>query len=328
MIEDHSTDTTHAITVAMTGGPDVLEWAPIEIAEPGPGQLVVKVAAAGVNFIDVYHRSGFYELDLPFTPGLEGAGIVEAVGAGVSLEVGAPVAWAGSPGSYAERVIVEADGVVEVPGGVALDVAAAVMLQGMTAHYLCHDTYPLAEGESCLIHAGAGGVGNLLIQMAKARGAIVFATVGSPEKATVANAAGADYVIRYEDFEDAIGEIAGPRPLEVIYDGVGAATFERGLGLLKSRGTMVTFGNASGPPPPLDLLELGRNGSLFVTRPTLRDYVASREQLERRSGDLFRDIAAGDLEVRIGARFSMPEAAAAHRALESRATTGKVLLEA
>lgn len=312
----------------MTGGPDVLEWGPIEVADPGPGQLRVKVAAAGVNFIDIYHRTGFYELDLPFTPGLEGAGVVEAVGPDALLSVGDRVAWAGSPGSYAEMIVLSAEDVVEVPDGVAFDDAAAVMLQGMTAHYLCHDTYPLAEGESCLVHAGAGGVGNLLIQMAKARGATVFATVGSPEKAAVANAAGADYVIRYEDFDDAISEIAGPRPLAVIYDGVGAATFERGLSLLKTRGTMVTFGNASGPPPPIDLLELGRNGSLFVTRPTLRDYVASREQLERRTGDLFRDIASGDLEVRIGARFPMPEAAAAHRALESRGTTGKVLLEA
>jgi len=316
--------------VTTIGGPEVLEWGPLELAEPGPGQIAVNVTAAGVNFIDVYHRTGLYPLPLPFTPGFEGAGVVEAVGVDVSLEIGARVAWSTAPGSYAERVVMAADVVVEVPDSVGLDTAAAVMLQGLTAHYLSHDTYSLAEGDSCLIHAGAGGVGNLLIQMAKARGATVFATVGSSEKAEVAREAGADHVIDYStaDFGDAIEEIAGPRPLAVVYDGVGAATFERGLGLLGRRGTMVTFGNASGPPAPVDPLELARHGSVYVTRPTLRDYTGTRDELLQRTDDLFRWIAAGDLEVRIGSRFPLSEAATAHRALEGRRTTGKVLLEA
>jgi len=325
------TDNTHAIVVGNNGGPEVLEWAAVEVAAPGPGEVTVKVAAAGVNFIDVYHRDGLYPLKLPFTPGVEGAGVVTAIGPEVTaVEVGARVAWSGALGSYAEDRCIAAGDLVEVPEAVSLDLAAAVMLQGMTAHYLSHDTYPLAEGDTCLVHAGAGGVGHLLIQMAKARGATVFATVGSQEKAAVATAAGADHVINYaeSDFKDAVEEIAGPKPLSVVYDGVGADTFERGLELLGRRGVMVTFGNASGPPPPTDALHLMRLGSLYVTRPTLFDYNATRSQLEQRSDDLFGWIASGELEVRIGSSFPMAEAADAHRALQGRATTGKVLLDA
>ncbi len=324
------TETTGTIVVTANGGPEVLEWTETTVGDPGPGEALVKVAAAGVNFIDIYQRDGLYPLDLPFTPGVEGSGVVEAVASDVFLDVGARVAWSGSLGSYAEKRLIDADKLIEVPQGVPLDLAAAVMLQGMTAHYLSHDTYPLAEGDACLIHAGAGGVGLLLIQMAKARGASVFATVGTAEKARVAAAAGADHVVNYTDtdFKDAIEEIAGPKPLAVIYDGVGADTFERGLELLRRRGVMVTFGNSSGPPPPVDALALMRLGSLYVTRPTLFDYIATREQLEQRSRDLFKWIGEGTLEVRVGARFALSAAADAHRALQGRSTTGKALLEA
>lgn len=322
---------TNAIVVESNGGPEVLQWSPAELTAPGPGQVQVRVAAAGINFIDIYQRSGLYPLDLPFTPGVEGSGVVEAVGSEVAdLGVGARVAWSGSLGSYAENRLIAAKDLVALPDEVPLDLAAAVMLQGMTAHYLCYDTYRLEAGDACLIHAGAGGVGNLLIQITKMLGATVFATVGSSAKVKVAEAAGADHVINYAeaDFKEAIEEIAGPKPLAVVYDGVGRDTFEQGLQLLRRRGTMVTFGNSSGPPPPIDALQLMRLGSLFVTRPTLGDYTATRQQLEQRAGELFGWIASGELDVRIGARFPLAQAADAHRALEGRATTGKVLLEA
>ncbi|MDH3471765.1 MAG: quinone oxidoreductase [Acidimicrobiia bacterium] len=325
------TDKTGAIVVETTGGPEVLQWRDTEVPDPGTGQVQVEVVAAGINFIDIYQRNGLYPLTLPFTPGVEGAGVVEAVGDDVgTLEVGSRVAWSGSLGSYTQHRVLDAADVVEVPENVHLDLAAAVMLQGMTAHYLCHDTYPLQPGDICLIHAGAGGVGNLLIQMAKMRGARVFATVGTAEKAEVAQAAGADHVINYADtdFKQAIEEIAGPKQLAVVYDGVGKDTFERGMELLGRRGVMVTFGNSSGPPPPIEALQLMRLGSLYVTRPTLFDYNATRDQLEQRSTALFRMIADGTLEVRIGARFPLSAAADAHRALQGRSTTGKVLLEA
>jgi NADPH2:quinone reductase len=321
---------TNAIVVASTGGPEVLQWSQAEVPAPGSGQVQVRVAAAGVNFIDIYQRSGRYSLDLPFTPGVEGSGVVEAVGSEVEgLVVGDRVAWSGSLGSYAQHRVIAAAGVVKLPDDVPLDLAAAVMLQGMTAHYLCHDTYRLENGDACLIHAGAGGVGTLLIQMAKMLGATVFATVGSAAKAEVAKAAGADHVIDYTevDFREAIEEIAGPKPLAVVYDGVGRDTFDRGLELLRRRGVMVAFGNSSGPPAAVDPLRLMRLGSLYVTRPSLFDYTATHEQLQQRSGDLFRWIAAGDLEVRVGARLPLAAAADAHRALEGRATTGKVLLD-
>jgi len=242
--------------------------------------------------------------------------------------VGDRVAWSSALGTYAEQVAIPGDKAIAVPEAVDLEVAAAAMLQGMTAHYLAFDTFPLVAGSVCLIHAGAGGVGLLLTQIAKRLGATVFATVGSADKAELAAAAGADHVINYaeEDFVEAVVGIAGERPFDVVYDGVGRATLAKGFGLLAKRGLMVTFGNASGPPDPLDLLDLMRGGSLYVTRPTLFDYVATPQQLRTRAGDLFRWIGDGDIDVRIGARFDLGEAAGAHRALEGRQTTGKVLI--
>jgi len=317
-----------AIQISATGGPDVLAWTTVDDPRPGPDDVVVRLAAAGVNYIDTYHRSGLYPLALPFTPGVEGAGEVVAVGANAGgMAVGDRVAWAQAPGSYAELVRVPAVVAVAVPDGVGLDVAAAAMLQGLTAHYLVHDTFPLQSGQRCLIHAGAGGVGLLLIQLAKRLGAEVFTTVGSLDKVELVKAAGADHVIRYrdEDFGTAVEAIAGTRALDVVYDGVGQAVFERSLTLLRRRGYMVTFGNASGPVDPIAPLRL-MQGSLFLTRPTMGDYLASRDELERRARDLFTWIAAGELGIRIGERVPLADAAEAHRRLEGRATTGKVLL--
>jgi NADPH2:quinone reductase len=318
------------IQVTRHGGPEVLEWVELDDPEPGPRDLVVDLAAAGLNFLDVYQRSGLYPMTLPFTPGSEGAGVVRAVGSEVTLfGEGDRVAWSSVLGSYAQQVRVPEAAAVAVPEGIGLDVAAAVMLQGMTAHYLALDTFPLKEGDRCLVHAGAGGVGLLLIQIAKRFGAEVFTTVGSSEKAELATDAGADHVIPYRDtdFGSAVEDIAGPRPLDVVYDGVGKAVFARSMELLRRRGTMVTFGNASGAVDPVAPLELTRGGSLYLTRPTLADYVATREELERRASDLFAWIADGSLHVRIGARVPLAEAAEAHRAIESRETAGKTLLE-
>ena len=319
-----------AIRVSNNGGPEVLEWSSTPKPSAGPDGLLVRVEAAGVNYIDTYHRTGLYPLELPFTLGLEGAGTVTEVGAAVDgFAAGQRVAWAGASGSYAEFVAMPASVAVHVPDNVESDVAAAVMLQGMTAHYLAKDTYPLDPGEKCLVHAGAGGVGLLLIQIAKLLGAEVFATVSTAEKAALAANAGADHVINYteNDFGEVVESITGPKALDVIYDGVGAATFDRGLELLRPRGLMALFGQSSGVVEPFDLGKLARFGSLYVTRPSLFAYIADRADLEKRAADLFEWIGAGDLEVRIGARFPLAEAADAHRALEGRRTTGKVLLE-
>lgn len=321
-----------AVQITETGGPDVLRWTDVDPPTAGPGQIVVDVLASGVNFIDTYHRTGLYPLPMPSVLGLEAAGVVSAIGPDVHrdsddpIAVGDLVAWSMAFGSYAEQVAVNADMVVPVPEGVSAEVAAATMLQGMTAHYLVNDTHPLAAGEKCLIHAGAGGVGLILIQLAKLIGAEVFTTVGTEEKEALARGAGADHVIRYRDvdFGDAIEAIAGPRPLAVVYDGVGQSVFRRSLDLLAPRGMMATFGNASGPVEPISPLELAP--SLFVTRPSLGEYIQTRAELLRRSGDLFAAIAAGKLDIRIGHTLPMSEAAEAHRMLEGRATTGKVLL--
>lgn len=316
-----------AIRITKTGGPEVLEWRDVDDPTPGPDQVVVDVAAAGLNYIDTYHRTGLYPMSLPFTPGLEGAGTVVEIGADVTeVAVGDTVAWSAGMGSYAERLALPASSTVPVPDGVALDQAAAVMLQGMTAHYLVTDTFPLAESHRCLIHAGAGGVGLLLIQMAKMVGAEVFTTVGTPAKAELAAGAGADHVILYRDvdFGDEVEEIAGGRALDVVYDGVGQSVFRRSLDLLKPRGMMVNFGNASGPAEPISPLELAP--SLYLTRPSLFHYIANRDDLLRRSGDLFTWISGDRLEVRIGERIPMSEAARAHELLEGRETTGKVVL--
>ena len=317
-----------AVQLKTTGGPDVLEWVEVEDPDPGPTDLVVQLAAAGLNFIDTYHRSGLYQVALPFTPGSEGAGVVVAAGDGCTLRVGDRVAWGSGGSSYAELVRVPEAVAVRVPDGVDLEHAAAVMLQGMTAHYLVHDTFPLAAGHRCLIHAGAGGTGLLLIQMAHHIGAEVFTTVGGAEKGELAAAAGADHTILYRDvdFGDAIEQLVGPKAIDVVYDGVGKAVFERSLEVLKVRGMMVTFGNASGPPDPIAPLRLSQLGSLFLTRPTLFHYVATRADLERRAGDVFQGMADGWLDVRIGARVPLSSAADAHRLLEGRETTGKVLL--
>jgi NADPH2:quinone reductase len=316
----------NGIRVERPGGPDVLEWA--ETEDPTPdGGLLVELTAAGVNFIDVYHRTGLYPLDFPIAPGVEGAGVVRSSGSD-AFSPGDRVAWASGMGSYSELVRVPAEAAVRVPDDVDLEQAAAVLLQGATAHYLVHDTFRLGEGTRCLVHAGAGGVGHLLIQMAKRLGAEVFTTVGSSEKARIARSAGADHVIEYRDvdFADAIREIAGERPLDVVYDGVGADVFDRGLDLLAPRGMMVSFGNASGPVEPVAPLELMRKGSLFLTRPTIVDYFTDPAERDRRANDLFAWLADGSLEVRIGARLPLREAAEAHRMLEGRRTTGKVLL--
>ena len=318
-----------AIQIEQAGGPEVMQWRELDDPEPAAGQIVVDVAAAGLNFIDTYQRSGLYDVPKPYILGLEGSGVVAALGDGVTQwSVGDRVAWPQSPGSYATKVAIPADRAVAVPESVDLETAAAIPLQGMTAHYLVTDTFTLGAGSRCLVHAGAGGVGLLLIQMAKLLGAEVFTTVGTEEKAELARAAGADHTIMYRDvdFADAITDIAGPRPLDVVYDGVGKSVFERSLTVLRPRGMMVTFGNASGPVDPVSPLALSANGSIFLTRPTLGNYIAERSELERRADDLYRWIGAGELDVRIGHRFALADAADAHRAIEARQTTGKVLL--
>ncbi len=317
-----------AIRISEYGGPEVLALEELPDPTVANDQIVVDVAAAGVNFVDTYQRTGLYPIDVPFTAGLEGSGVVTAVGPGVSdVAVGDRVAWCGSQGSYAESCALNAAGVVAVPEAVSLETAAAAMLQGLTAHYLVKDSFPLKPGDRCLIHAGAGGTGLLLIQMAKRLGAEVFTTVGTPAKAELATEAGADHVILYEDvdFAEAICDIAGPRPLDVVYDGVGAAVFDASLDLLRRRGTMVSFGNASGPVPPIAPLRLSQGGSLFLTRPTLWDHLAERAELLARAQDLFDWIGEG-MNVRIGLELPLAEAAEAHRRLEGRATTGKILL--
>ena len=310
------------------GGPEVLGVEQVDEPAPGPGEAVVEAAAAGLNFIDTYHRSGLYPVELPFTPGLEAAGTVSAVGPGVDeLAEGDRVAFCTAIGAYAEKTAVPADRLVPVPDDISPDLAAAVMLQGLTAHYLATSTYPLEEGSACLIHAGAGGVGLLLIQMAKRLGATVYTTVGTDGKARLAAGAGADHVIVYtrEDFAERVREIGGERPLDVVYDGVGKATVAAGFGLLRRRGVMAAFGNASGAVDPIDPLVLSSHGSLFFTRPTLFDHAADRAELLGRAGQVF-DWMRDGLKVRIGARYPLEEAAEAHRALEGRKTSGKVLI--
>ncbi|MGD2100722.1 MAG: quinone oxidoreductase [Acidimicrobiia bacterium] len=318
-----------AIRIFEPGGPERLELVDMADPEPARGSLLVDVAAAGLNFIDTYHRTGLYPVELPMTPGLEGAGTVIAVGEGVSeFGVGDRVGWAGVPGSYAQLTVVPVEDAIPVPDGIAEDTVAAVLLQGLTAHYLATATFPLSEGDTCLIHAGAGGVGLLLTQIASRRGARVITTVGSADKAELSRDAGAGDVIVYTEvgFADEVERLVGPHSVDVVYDGVGKATFDAGLDLLRPRGMMVTFGNASGPVPAVTPLTLAEKGSIFLTRPTMGDYLQSREELLTRANDLFAWIARGELEVRIGNRFPLAQAANAHRALEARKTTGKTLL--
>jgi NADPH2:quinone reductase len=319
----------HAIRIHETGGPEKLRDDEVPVPAPQVGELRFRVEAAGVNFIDTYHRSGLYPVVLPHILGQEAAGTVTAVGEGITgFKVGDHVATARAAGAYADEALAPAAQVVKVPAGVDSRVAAAVILQGMTAHYLAHDTFPLKTGDTALVHAGAGGVGLLLTQMAKKRGARVIATVGSEEKARLAREAGADAVCLYkrEDFAAAVRAFTAGRGVDVAYDSVGRDTFEGTLNSLRPRGMFVSFGNSSGPMPPFAPLVLSQKGSLFFTRPTLGHYTLTRAELEARAGDLFRWIAAGELRVRISADFPLAAAAEAHRALEGRATTGKVLL--
>jgi NADPH2:quinone reductase len=319
----------HAVSVSRVGGPEVLEYVELPDPEPGEGQVLVAVQGAGVNFIDCYRRSGLYPVPLPSVPGSEVAGRVLAVGPGVGdVAVGDLVAAKDVVGGYADLAVIDASRTVPVPDGVDAERAAAALLQGLTAQYLVTDTYPLRAGDRCLIHAAAGGVGLLLVQWAAHLGAEVFATVGSPEKADLAAAAGAEHVLvrSQQDVAAAVQRIAGPRPLDVVYDGLGKETFAEGLSLLRPRGLMVTFGNASGPVDPVAPLELMRRGSLFLTRPTLDDYTATTTELRERAADLLARVAAGTLDVRVGARFPLSRAADAHRLIESGTSTGKILL--
>lgn len=319
----------NAIVVEQLGGPEVLQWKHVSDPTPDAGQVVVGVEAAGVNFMDTYQRTGLYKVDLPFILGSEGAGEVVAVGEGVtSFKAGDRVAWCDQLGSYGEYVAIREARAVPLPDALSSELAAASLLQGATAHYLVNDTFPLRPGHRCLIHAGAGGVGRLLVQMAKRAGAEVIATAGGPDKVEVAKSAGADHVIDYKtvDFVEAVEDLVGKNQLDVVYDGVGKATFEKGLTLLRPRGMMVNYGSASGPPDPFPPLRLSALGSLFLTRPGLGHHVPTAEELRRRAAAVFGLITAGDLEVRVGLRLPIKEAANAHRKLEARETTGKVLL--
>ena len=318
-----------AIQVKQTGGPEALEYGDVLVPDPKPNETVVKIAAAGVNFIDVYQREGRYKLPLPFTAGQEGAGVVSAVGTEVkSFKLGDRVAFCGVQGSDAEYAAVPADRLVQIPQGVNEREAAAAILQGMTAHYLLHDTFPLKRGQTALVHAAAGGVGLLLVQMAHNIGARVIGTVSTEEKAKLARDAGADEIIFYTqtDFEAETKRLTGGKGVDVVYDSVGKTTFEKGLNVLRPRGMMALFGGSSGAVPPFDPIVLSQRGSLFLTRPTLNHYVITREELMARSEAVFGMIAAKKLKLRIEHSYKLADAAQAHRDLEGRKTTGKLLL--
>lgn len=318
-----------AVRVHKHGGPEVLTYEEIPVPEPKAGEARVKIEAIGLNFIDVYQRTGLYQSPLPFTLGREAAGTVDAVGPNATeVKVGDRVAYAMEPGAYAEYAVVPAWKLVPVPAKLDSRTAAATMLQGMTAHYLTHSTYPLKQGETALVHAAAGGVGLLLIQIAKRQGARVIGTVSTEEKARLAKAAGADEVILYSrvDFGAEVKRLTGGAGVHVVYDSVGQTTFEKSLDCLRPRGCLALFGQSSGPVPPFDLGKLATKGSLFVTRPTLVHYMSDRSELLARSGDLFDWIAAGQLKIRIDKSFPLAEVAEAQRQLEARETTGKVIL--
>jgi len=319
----------NAIRITEVGGPEVMRLEELPTPVPQGGQLLVRVEAAGVNYIDTYHRSGQYKVPLPLTMGLEGAGVVEAVGERVTgVDKGTRVAWTMVPGSYATHVLVPTDKAVPLPDGITSQHGAAAMLQGMTAHYLATSTFLLRDGDPCLVHAGAGGVGLLLTQVAKRVGARVFTTVSTEEKAKLSRQAGADEVIHYteEDFEPAVRRLTGGSGVRVVYDSVGRDTFEKSLGCLAPRGMLVLFGQSSGAVPPFDAQVLSAKGSLFLTRPTLANYTATRGELLARAREVFAWIAEGSLKLRIGAMFPLAEAARAHQELQGRRTTGKVLL--
>jgi NADPH:quinone reductase len=314
-----------AIVATEHGGPDVLKLAEHEDPRPAAGEIVVRIAATGVNFRDVYERTGSYPKPLPNIPGAEGAGLVTAVGEGVTgVREGDLVVSSELQGAYAEQAAVRAERAVPVPDGVEPEVAAAVLLQGLTAHYLTHSTYEIKQGDTALVHAAAGGVGLLLTQMVKLRGGRVIATVSTADKERLAREAGADDVVRYDNFAEDVLRITGP--VEVVYDGVGKTTFDGSMACLRPRGLLALYGAASGPVPPVDPQRLNTGGSLFLTRPTLVHYIATREDLVSRTRDLFGWIASGQLSVRIGGRYPLADASRAHEDLEARRTTGKLLL--
>jgi len=318
-----------AIQIHQTGAPEVLTLAEVPVPVARVGQVLIKIAATGVNFIEIYYREGRYKAPLPLIPGSEAAGVIAALGEGVTgFSIGDHIASTSVMGSYAEYALVPAAQLVHVPAGLDLKLAAAAMLQGMTAHYLTHSTYPLKAGDTALIHAAAGGTGQLLVQMAHAAGARVLATVSTEAKAELARAAGADEVILYseQDFEAETKRLTDGRGVDVVYDSVGKTTFDKSLNCLRPRGMMVLFGGSSGAVPPFDLIQLSTRGSLFVTRPTLKDYIATRADLEWRAGDVFQGLVAGRLKVRAEHVYSLADAAQAQMDIASRNTTGKLLL--
>src|SRR5438067_5592620 len=311
----------HAIRIHETGGPEVLRWEEIEVEEPGPGQVKLRQEAAGLNFIDVYHRQGLYPQHFPFTPGVEGAGVVEAIGRDVNnVKAGDRVAYAGPVGGYAEERLIDADRLVKLPDSISTEQAAGMMLQGMTAHMLLRSVHRLQPGETILIHAAVGGVGLIVCAWAKALGATVIGTVGSDEKADVARAHGCDHPIVYtrQDFLAEVERITNGEKLPVVYDGVGRDTFMKSLDCLRPRGLMVSFGNASGPVEPFAPTLLSQKGSLYLTRPTLYHYIAAREELEQAASELFEVVTSGKVRIEIKQRFALKDAADAHRALEGR----------
>lgn len=318
-----------AIRIHEFGGPDVLQVDEIPVPSVSEGEVLVRTSAIGVNFKDIYHRRGQLKVDFPFIPGIEAAGIVEAVSSGVDeVKQGDHVAFVSPWGSYAEVVAVPANQLVPLPEGISLETGAAVLLQGVTAHYLTHSTFPLKPGDLCLVHAAAGGVGQLLCQMAKMRGAGVIATVSTQDKARAAREAGADDVILYteEDFDEEVRRLTQGRGVDVVYDSVGKTTFEKSMNCLRPRGMLVSYGNASGNPDPLRIMDLAEKGSLFVTRPTRAHYSADREELQWRSGDIFQWILSGELKIQIGGIFDFQDAPETHRLLEGRLTMGKLIL--
>jgi NADPH2:quinone reductase len=318
-----------AIRVHQAGGPEVLQWEKVEVGDPGPGEIKLRQEAAGLNFIDVYHRTGLYQQQLPFTPGVEGAGVVEAVGDEVShVKPGDRVAYAGPIGGYAEERLIDADRVVKLPKSISSEQAAGMMLQGMTAQMLVRSVFPVTKGDTILIHAAAGGVGLIMCQWAAALGASVIGTVGTEEKAELARAYGCSHPIVYskQDFVAEVERITNGEKLPVVYDGVGRDTFMRSLDCLRLRALMVSFGNASGPVEPFAPATLAQKGSLYLTRPTLYHYIATRQQLEQSASELFEMVAGGKVKIEVKQHFALRDAAEAHRQLEARKTTGSTVL--
>jgi len=320
---------THAIRIHKSGGPKALQWEEVEVGEPGPAQVRLRQEAAGLNFIDVYHRTGLYKQEMPFTPGVEGAGVVQSVGAEVTnVKPGDRVAYAGPIGGYAEERLIDADRVVKLPEGISSEQAAGMMLQGMTAQMLLRSVFPVHDGDTILVHAAAGGVGLIMCQWAAALGATVIGTVGTEEKAELARAHGCAHPIVYsrQDFVAEVNAITAGEKLPVVYDSVGRDTFMKSLDCLKVRGLMVSFGNASGPPDPIPPNLLAQKGSLYLTRPTLFHYIATRTQLEQSAGELFDMVSSGKVKIEVKQRFPLKDAAEAQRQLEARETTGSTVL--